>query len=119
MTTNSLTDLKRKIAKAMQKQKEENNQLVQLQQQLQQMQQQLQQTQKQLQQSQQKIQQLNENKIQLEQAKLKADSEVEWFKAQTDRTFKQQQVDNDTKRVQIELDQLHDGDPDNDKVREG
>ena len=119
MTTNSLTDLKRKIAKAMQKQKEENNQLVQLQQQLQQMQQQLQQTQKQLQQSQQKIQQLNENKIQLEQAKLKADSEVEWFKAQTDRTFKQQQVDNDTKRVQIELDQLHDGDPYNDKVREG
>ena len=111
--------IQRKIAKAMQKQKEENNQLVQLQQQLQQMQQQLQQTQKQLQQSQQKIQQLNENKIQLEQAKLKADSEVEWFKAQTDRTFKQQQVDNDTKRVQIELDQLHDGDPYNDKVREG
>lgn len=116
MTTKSLTDLKYKIAKAMRKQKEENNQLGQLQQQAQQLQQQLQQAQQQLQQQQQKIQQLNEAKMQLEQYKIKADSEIEWFKAKTDRTFKESQQQNDTKRTQIELLQLHDGNPYNDKV---
>ena len=116
MTTQSLTDLKQKIAKAMKKQKEENNQLGQLQQQLQQMQQQLQQTQKQLQQSQNKVQQLNESKMQLEQQKAKMDNELEWFKAKTDKTFKESEADNNTRRTDIELQQLHDGDPYNDKI---
>ena len=116
MTTTSLTDLKQKIAKAMKKQKAEQNQLGQMQQQMQQMQQQLQQSQQQLQQAQQKIQQLNENKIQLEQAKLKAESDINWFKVKTERDYKQSQADNDTRRTQIELNQLHDGDPYNDKV---
>ena len=56
--------------------------------------------------------------MQLEQYKIKADSEIEWFKAKTDRTFKESQQQNDTKRTQIELLQLHDGNPYNDKVKQ-
>lgn len=116
MTTKSLTDLKLKINKALKKQKEENNQLAQLQQQAQQLQQQLQQTQQELQKSTQKIQQLNETQMQLEKDKLKSETQLEWFKAQTDRTYKQAQSENESKRAEIELDQLHDGNPYNDKV---
>ena len=116
MTTKSLTDLKLKINKALKKQKEENNQLAQLQQQAQQLQQQLQQTQQELQKSTQKIQQLNETQMQLEKDKLKSETQLEWFKAQTDRTYKQAQSENESKRTEIELDQLHDGNPYNDKV---
>lgn len=118
MTTKSLTDFKIKVKKALEKQKAENNQMQQLQQQLQQMQQQGQQLQQQLQQAQQQIQQLNQQKMQLEQAKLKLTNEVDWFKARTDREYKQAQAKNDEKRVEVELEQLHDGNPYNDKVRQ-
>ena len=116
MTTKSLTDLKQKISKAMKKQKEENNQIQQLQQQLQQGQQQMQQMQQQLQQAQQKVEQLNEQKLQLEQQKLKQESDIEWFKAKTDKAYKTSEAENNTKRTEIELKQMHDGDPYNDKI---
>lgn len=118
MTTKSLTDFKIKVKKALEKQKAENNQMQQLQQQLQQMQQQDQQLQQQLQQAQQQIQQLNQQKMQLEQTKLNLTNEVDWFKARTDREYKQAQAKNDEKRVEVELEQLHDGNPYNDKVRQ-
>ena len=54
--------------------------------------------------------------MQLEKDKLKSETQLEWFKAQTDRTYKQAQSENESKRAEIELDQLHDGNPYNDKV---
>lgn len=87
----------------MKKQKEENNQIQQLQQQLQQGQQQMQQMQQQLQQAQQKVEQLNEQKLQLEQQKLKQESDIEWFKAKTDKAYKTSEAENNTKRTEIEL----------------
>ena len=117
LTAKSLTDMKYKVQHALKKQKEENNQLGQAQQQLQQMQQQLQQAQQQLQQAQQKIESLNEAKLQLEQQKLQVSSQVDWFKAQTDRNFKVSQADNDTKRTEIEVRQLRDGNPYNDEIK--
>ena len=117
MGAKSLTEVKQKVKLAIKKQKEENNQIQQLSQQLEEAQGQLQQMQGQLQKAEQKIQQLNEAKLQIEQQKIQLQYQVEDFKAKTDRTFKESQAENDTKRTEIELMQLYDGNPYNDEVK--
>ena len=117
ITAKSLTEMKIKVKQALRKQKEEQNQLQQLTQQLEESQNQLQQVSQQLQQAQQKIESLNEAKLQIEQQKIQLQYQVDYFKAQTDRTFKESQAENDTKRTQIELLQLSDGNPYNDEVK--
>ncbi len=116
MTTKSLTDFKLKVKKAIEKQKRENDQLGQLQQQAQELDKQLKQATQQLEQANKKIEELNEAKIQLESEKNKAQIEVEWFKARTDRVYKESQAKEDARRTDIEFLQLHDGNPYNDKV---
>ena len=118
LTTKSLTDLKLKVRKAMQTQKEENNQLQQLQQQLEEASQQAQQLQQELQKAQQKIQTLDENRLQLEQQKIQLEYQVNWYKAQTDRTYRNRQLDIEEKRTEVELAQLHDGNPYNDTIKQ-
>lgn len=117
MTAESLSEMKMQVKKALRKQKAENNQIQQLQQQLEESQNQLQQVQQQLQQATQKVEQLNETKMQLEQTKMQLQNQVEMYKAKTDRTFKESQAENDTKRTEIELLQLRDGNPYNDEVK--
>ena len=56
--------------------------------------------------------------MQLEQQKIQLEYQVNWFKAQTDKTYKDRQMDIEEKRTQIELAQLRDGNPYNDKVRQ-
>ena len=116
LTAKSLTDLKYKVKKAMQIQKEENNQIMQLSQKLEETQQQMQQMQKELQQSQQKVQQLDETRLKLEQEKIQLDYQVNWYKAQTDRTYRDRQMDVEEKRTEIEIRQLRDGNPYNDQI---
>lgn len=118
LTAKSVTELKTKALLAMKKQKEENNQLQQLQQQLQQTQQQAQQLQQQTEQLQKKVEQLNEQKLQLESQKARAEAKVSWYEAQTDRDYKKKMAANDEKRVEIEYRQLFDGNPYNDKVKQ-
>lgn len=117
LTAKSLTDLKYKVKKAMQIQKEENNQIMQLQQNLEQAQQQMQQMQQELQQAQQKVQQLDESRLKLEQEKIQLDYQVNWYKAHTDRTYKNKANEIDEKKVELELLQLRDGNPYNDQIR--
>lgn len=117
-TTKSTTDVKIKMHKAIQKQKKENNQIQQLGQQLQQAQQQLQQMQQELQKSQQQVQQLNQQKMQLEQAKLQQSSQIDMYKAETDRTYKEAVVANDKRKTDVEIMQLSDGNPYNDEIKE-
>lgn len=117
LTSKSLSELKYTVKKAIQKQKEENNQLQQLQQKLEETTQQLQQAQQELQKAQQKAQQLNEQRMQLDQQKIQLEYQVNWYKAQTDRTYKDRQLDIEDQRTKVELAQLHDGDPYNDKIR--
>ena len=117
LTSKSLSDLKYKVQKAMKLQKEENNQIMQLSQKLEESQQQLQQLQGELQKSQQKIQQLDEQKFKLEQEKINLDYQVNWFKAQTDRTYRDRQMDIEEKRTEVEIRQLRDGNPYNDKIK--
>ena len=118
LTAKSLSDLKYKVQKAMKIQKEENNQIMQLSQQLEEAQQQLQQIQGELQKSQQKVQQLDERRIMLEQEKINLDYQVNWLKANTDKTYKERQMDVEEKRTEIEFMQLRDGNPYNDKIKD-
>lgn len=117
LTSKSLSELKYTVKKAIQKQKEENNQLQQLQQKLEETTQQLQQAQQELQKAQQKAQQLNEQRMQLDQQKIQLEYQVNWYKAQTDRTYKDRQLDIEDQKTKVELAQLHDGNPYNDKIR--
>ena len=116
VTTENVPDFRSKVQKAIKKQKEEMNQMQQLQQQNEQMQQELQQIQKQAEQLQHKVEQLNEAKIQLESQKAQMENEVAWYKAKTERTYRESVAEQDAKRTEIEYLQLHDGNPYNDKV---
>ena len=117
ITSKSLTEMKSKVNKSIKKQKAEQNQIQQLTQQIEELQGNLQQTTQQLQQAQQKLEKLNETKLQLEQQKLKLQNEVDMFKAKTDRTYKESQAENDSKRTEIEMMQLYDGNPYNDEIK--
>ena len=118
LTSKSLTDLKLKVQKAMRIQKEENNQIQQLSQKLEETTQQAQQLQSELQKAQQQIKQLDESRLKLEQEKLQLTYKVDWYKAQTERTYKTRQMDIEQRRTDIEIAQLRDGNPYNDKIRE-
>lgn len=118
LTAKSLSELKYTVQKAIEKQKAENNQIQQLSQKLEETSQQLQQAQQELQKSQQKLQQLNEAKMQLDQQKIQLEYQVNWYKAQTDRTYRTRQLDIEDERTKIEIAQLHDGNPYNDKVKQ-
>ena len=117
MTSKSLTEMKTKVKQSIKRQKLENNQIQQLTQQVEELQNNLQQAQQQLQQAQSKIESLNEAKLQIEQQKIQLQYQIDDYKAKTERTFKETQAENDTKRTQIELMQLYDGNPYNDEVR--
>ena len=117
MDSKGLSEMKSAVNKAIRKQKAENNQLQQLTQQNEELQNNLQQMQKQVEQFQKKVEQLNEAKLQLEQTEIQLRNQVEMYKAQTDRAFKENRAENDTKRTEIEYMQLFDNNPYNDKVR--
>ena len=114
----SMTEAKYTAKFAAKKQKEEQNQIGQLQQQAAQLQQQLQQTQQELQKAQQQVQQLNAQKLQIEQTKVQQSGQIDMYKAETDRTYKEAQAKNDELRTQVELEQLHDGNPYNDTIKQ-
>lgn len=117
MTARSLTELKDKITKAWAKKKKEADQIGQLQQKLQETMQQLEQMSQQNQQLQTKLESLNEAKLQLEKEKIKTDADIRWFTAQTDREYKTKQAEVDSKKIEVELAQMYDGNPYNDQVR--
>ena len=117
MTSKSLSEMKYKVKKALKIQKEENNQLMQLQQKLEETTQQAQQLQQQLQQTQQQLKQLDEQRMKLEMDKMNLEHKVDWFKAQTEKAYRTRQLDIEEKKVDIELMQLRDGNPYNNQIR--
>ena len=116
MTSKSLPDLKYKIKRAMKIQKEENNKITQLSQKLQEVTNQLQQAAMQIKEQQNKIEKLNQQKMQLEQQEMQMKYQIEQYKAKTDRTYKEATVEEQKRRTQLEMDQLHDGNPYNDTI---
>ena len=117
ITSRSLTEMKVNVLKSLKAQKEEGNMMGQLQQQVEQLSQQLQQAQSQLQQAQGKIESLNETKLQLEKAKIESDAQINWYKAKADKKFKEGSIENDSKRVEVEIAQMYDGNPNNNEVK--
>lgn len=118
LTSRNLPDLKYKVKHAIKEQEKKNDIVAQLQQQGQQLQEQLQQAQNQLKQYENQIQQMDKAKLELEKQKLQAENQINWFKAQTDRTYKEAATAIDKKRTEIELLQLHDGNPYNDTIKQ-
>lgn len=118
LTSKSLTDLKQKVFSAMRKQKEENNQLSKCTQQIEQLQEQLKQAQQALKKYETQNQELEKAKLELEQSKLQLSSQVEWFKAKTERQFKEATIEEDKKRTEVEIWQMKDGNPYNDAIKQ-
>ena len=117
MSSKSLSEIKYKVHKALKQQKEENNAIQQLQQKLEETAQQAEQLGKELERAQSELKNVNEQKMQLEQQKMQLENKVDWYKAETDRQYKQAQTELAQKRTEIELRQLRDGNPYNDKIR--
>ncbi len=117
MTSKSLSEMKYKVKHALKIQKEENNQIQQLQQKLEETTQQAQQLQKELQQTQQKVKQLDEQRMKLETDKMNLEYKVDWFKAQTEKVYKERLLDIEEKKADIEIAQLRDGNPYNDQIK--
>ena len=113
----SLTELKYTVKAAWAKKKEENNQIQQLSQKLEEAEQTVKQLQQQNQQLQKEVKQNDEARLQIERDRLKADTQIRWYQAQTERDFKTTQGEVDRQKVQIELNQLYDGNPYNDQIR--
>lgn len=118
MTAKSLSEMKARVKVSLQKQEEKNNQVQQLSQKLEEVSGQFEQAQKQLKEAEQKIQQLNESKLQLEQQKLQLEYKVDWYNAQTDRDYKNKMAEEAKRRTEVEIQQLYDGNPYNDKLRQ-
>lgn len=116
ITCDSIPDLKQKIRKAMKVQKEEGNQISQLTQQVEQLQSQLQEASNQIKKYESKIEQLNQNKLQLEQQDMNMKYQIEWYKAHTDRDYKEATAEEQKKRTEAEIKQMYDGNPYNDKI---
>lgn len=117
MTGNSLSDIKHKVKEAFKKQKEENDTIQQLQQKLEEVSQQADQLQKQLKETEQKLKKADDQKLQLESQKIQLEYQVDWYKAQTDRMFKEAQTELAKKRTDIQILQLKDGNPYNDAIK--
>ena len=118
ITCKSLPDLKYKINIAMEQQKRENNKILELSKQSEELQKQLQEASKQLKQCQSKIEQLNQAKLELEKEKAAMEDKVEWYKAQTDRRYKEEMAAQAKRRTDLEMQQLQDGNPYNDKIHQ-
>lgn len=118
ITSKSIPDLKYKVKRAMQAQKDENNQISQLTQQLEEAQNQMKQMQSELQKAQNQVESLNQSKLQLEQQDLKMKYQLEWYKANTDRDYKEDMAEEAKRRTELEIKQMYDGNPYNDIVKQ-
>lgn len=118
ITCKSIPDLKQKVKRAMQIQKDENNQIQQLTQQVEELQNQLKQTSGELEKAQQQVEKLNQAKLQLEQQEIQMKYQLEWFNAHTDRQYKEDMATEAKRRTTAEIMQQYDGNPHNDKIRQ-
>lgn len=118
MTASSVTEMKTNMTKAYQEKKKEENLIGQLQKQIEELGGQLQQSQTELQKAQKKIEQLNEQKLQLDQQKMQMESELGFYKARADKDYKEGLVETKKKQLELEMAQLHDGNPYNDVIKD-
>ena len=118
LTCKSVTDIKLIVKKAIQKQRDENNQIQQLSQQVEQLQSELKKASQALKASEEKIATLNSDKLQLQQQEINMKYQIERYKAQTDRNYKEATAEEQKRRTQVEIMQQYDNNPYNDKIRD-
>ena len=118
LTCKSVTDIKLIVKKAIQKQRDENNQIQQLSQQVEQLQSELKKASQELKASEEKIATLNSDKLQLQQQEINMKYQIEWYKAQTDRNYKEATAEEQKRRTQVEIMQQYDNNLYNDKIRD-
>ncbi len=118
ITASGLTKMKESVKTSMAKKKAENDQLGQLNEQVQQLDQELKQTAQEAQKLQAEVKQLNAQKLQLEKEKLDFEKQLEWYKARTDSSYKDQLIELQKRRVQLEGLQLFDDNASNDEIRD-
>ena len=116
LTCKSVTEMKLIVQKAMKKQKEEASQLQQQQQQIDQLTQQLKEAVAAAKQAQKQVEQMSKEKADADRQKFEAEQKLEWFKAYTDRNYKQTIAGEAKKRTHAEILQLSDDNPYNDKI---
>ena len=63
-------------------------------------------------------QQLQQAQLQLSKEKSAVESEIQWYKAKTDRQYKEASIEEQKRRTNIEINQQYDGNPYNDRIRQ-
>ena len=121
VTAKNMTDLKKYVSDALQRQKAENNMIGQLQQQVEQMTQQTKQYEQQIQQLTSQNQQLSKqletnNQIKWELERRRID--IEEKEARDKKDYNDKQIEVKTKQLQVEYAQMYDNNPYNDKIRD-
>ena len=117
LSSKSMTDLQHKVKKSIKIKKAENNQLLQLQQQNEQLQQQMKEAEQQMKNLQKELEKNDSMKLEMEKQMFKAKNELDWFKAKSDKEFKEKSVENDSKRTEVEVLQMYDDNPYNNKIK--
>ena len=118
VTCKSIPDIKYKIRKAMRKQKEENDQIQQLTKTVEDLQNQLKETTKELQKAQTQLKEADNAKLQLQKSEIDMKYKLEWYKAHTDRDYKEGMQEEQKRRTNAEIAQMYDGNPYNDTVKQ-
>lgn len=118
LTVKNIPQLKEKIRKALEKQKKEGNQIQQYQQQIEELQKQIKDVTGELQKAQSQLQALNKEKLENDRREADMKYKIEQFKAETDRKYKTIMAEEAKKRTEVEINQLTDGNPFNDKVKQ-
>ena len=118
VTCKSIPDIKYKIRKAMRKQKEENDQIQQLTKTVEDLQNQLKETTKELQKAQTQLKEADNAKLQLQRSEIDMKYKLEWYKAHTDRDYKEGIQEEQKRRTNAEIAQMYDGNPYNDTVKQ-
>ncbi len=114
----SLTRLKIDVGNAISKKAAENGQLGQLTQQVEQLNQQLKETTSEAQKMQRELEALNQEKMNLEREKAQFEKELGWYKAKSDDSYKQSNLELQKKRVELEAIQLLDNNKRNDEIKD-
>lgn len=114
----SLSDYKYQLIKGYKKKQKENDQLQQASQQIKQQQDQLSQAQTELQKLQTALSNVQKQDVDLQREKMQKDYEVAMAANQIKESVENKKIDNDSKRVELELAQVYDSNPYNNKVRQ-
>lgn len=117
LTSESLTEMKENVSRSYKEKKAENDQLNQAMEQISQMEQQLKQTQQELQKASQENEMLQKQADQIRQAEIQNRYKIESERNRITEEFNEGKLEVDNKKVDIELAQLMDNNPLNNKVK--